>query len=59
MKEEIKSIIKDFHQRGIPIAAGFLYPFFGVLLSPMIGAAAMSASSISVLLNALRLKRIK
>lgn len=44
---------------GVPIAAGILYPFFGVLLSPMIAAAAMSLSSVSVILNALRLKKIK
>ncbi len=41
---------------GIPIAAGALYPFFGILLSPMLAAAAMSASSVSVLGNALRLR---
>ena len=41
---------------GIPIAAGVLYPFFGILLSPMLGALAMSFSSVSVIINALRLK---
>ena len=44
---------------GIPIAAGILYPFFGILLSPMIAAAAMSFSSVSVIANSLRLKNIK
>ncbi|MEI7962365.1 MAG: copper-transporting ATPase, partial [Verrucomicrobiota bacterium] len=44
---------------GIPIAAGLLYPIFGILLSPMISAAAMSLSSVSVIANSLRLRRMK
>jgi Cu+-exporting ATPase len=44
---------------GIPIAAGVLYPFFGLLLSPMIASAAMTFSSFSVIMNALRLRRLK
>jgi Cu+-exporting ATPase len=46
-----------YNAAGIPVAAGVLYPFFGVLLSPMIAAAAMSLSSVSVIGNALRLRR--
>jgi P-type Cu+ transporter len=48
-----------YNALGIPIAAGALYPFFGILLSPMIAGAAMSFSSVSVIANALRLRRIK
>jgi len=44
---------------GVPIAAGVLYPFFGILLSPIIAAAAMSFSSVSVISNSLRLRRVK
>jgi Cu+-exporting ATPase len=44
---------------GVPIAAGVLYPVFGLLLSPILAAAAMSLSSVSVIMNALRLRKIK
>jgi P-type Cu+ transporter len=47
-----------YNAAGVPIAAGALYPLFGVLLSPAIGAAAMALSSVSVVANALRLRRI-
>lgn len=47
-----------YNAAGVPIAAGALYPFIGLLLSPMIAAAAMSLSSVSVIANALRLKQI-
>ena len=46
-----------YNSLGVPVAAGALYPFFGLLLSPMIASAAMSLSSVSVISNALRLKR--
>jgi Cu+-exporting ATPase len=46
-----------YNSIGVPVAAGVLYPFFGILLSPMIAAAAMSFSSVSVIGNALRLRR--
>ncbi|MDD2581811.1 MAG: heavy metal translocating P-type ATPase [Desulfuromonadaceae bacterium] len=48
-----------YNTAGVPIAAGVLYPFFGILLSPMIAAAAMSFSSVSVITNSLRLKRVE
>ena len=44
---------------GVPVAAGVLYPAFGILLSPIIGALAISLSSVSVIANALRLRRLK
>ncbi len=48
-----------YNALGVPVAAGLLYPFFGILLSPVIAAAAMSLSSVSVVGNALRLRRAK
>ena len=48
-----------YNALGIPVAAGVLYPFFGILLSPVIAAAAMALSSVSVVGNALRLRRIE
>jgi Cu+-exporting ATPase len=48
-----------YNSLGVPVAAGVLYPFFGLLLSPLIAAAAMSFSSVSVVSNALRLRRVQ
>ena len=48
-----------YNSLGVPIAAGLLFPIFGVLLSPMIAAAAMSLSSVSVIGNALRLRTLR
>ncbi len=48
-----------YNSAGVPIAAGVLYPVFGILLSPMIAAAAMSFSSVSVISNALRLRKVR
>jgi Cu+-exporting ATPase len=48
-----------YNSAGVPVAAGVLYPFFGIVLSPIIAAAAMSFSSVSVITNALRLKNTK
>jgi Cu+-exporting ATPase len=48
-----------YNMVGVPVAAGVLYPFFGLLLSPMMAAAAMSLSSVSVIANALRLRRAR
>ena len=48
-----------YNVAGVPIAAGLLYPLFGLLLSPVVAAAAMALSSVSVIANALRLRRLK
>ena len=48
-----------YNTLGVPIAAGILYPFLGILLSPMLAAVAMSLSSVSVIVNALRLRNLK
>ncbi|MER3355708.1 MAG: hypothetical protein RLQ73_17295, partial [Hoeflea sp. D1-CHI-28] len=48
-----------YNTAGVPIAAGILYPFFGLLISPMFAAAAMSLSSVSVIGNALRLRAVR
>ena len=48
-----------YNTLGVPVAAGALYPFFGVLLSPILAGAAMSLSSVSVITNALRLRKVK
>jgi Cu+-exporting ATPase len=48
-----------YNVMGVPIAAGVLYPFFGILLSPIVASAAMTFSSVSVIANAPRLRRIE
>ncbi len=48
-----------YNSLGVPVAAGILYPFFGLLLSPVLAAAAMSLSSVSVITNSLRLRKVK
>ncbi len=48
-----------YNSIGVPIAAGVLYPAFGLLLSPILAAAAMSFSSVSVITNSLRLRKVK
>ncbi len=48
-----------YNTLGVPVAAGVLYPIFGILLSPIIAAAAMALSSVSVVGNALRLRRVR
>ncbi|EJF44968.1 copper-exporting ATPase [Capnocytophaga ochracea str. Holt 25] len=68
-KKLSKAVVKNIRENlffalvynsvGIPVAAGVLYPIFGILLSPMLGALAMSFSSVSVISNALRLRRTK
>ena len=47
-----------YNALGVPVAAGILYPFFGLLLSPIIASAAMTFSSVSVIMNALRLRKV-
>jgi P-type Cu+ transporter len=64
-----RSVMKNIRQNllfafiynsvGVPVAAGALYPFFGLLLSPILAAAAMSFSSVSVISNSLRLRAVK
>ena len=48
-----------YNVAGIPLAAGVLYPFFGLLLSPVVAAAAMALSSVSVIANSLRLRTVR
>jgi Cu+-exporting ATPase len=48
-----------YNAAGVPVAAGLLYPVFGLLLSPVIASAAMTFSSVSVIANALRLRRLR
>jgi Cu+-exporting ATPase len=48
-----------YNALGVPVAAGVLYPFFGILLSPIIAAAAMALSSVSVVANSLRLRQVR
>ncbi|HKO94046.1 MAG TPA: hypothetical protein VJU61_22990, partial [Polyangiaceae bacterium] len=48
-----------YNALGVPIAAGVAYPLFGLLLSPMLASAAMAFSSVSVIANALRLRRVR
>ena len=64
-KEAISNIRQNlgfafaYNAAGIPVAAGILYPVFGIVLSPVVGAAAMALSSVSVIANALRLARMR
>jgi len=48
-----------YNALGVPVAAGVLYPFFGLLLSPMLASAAMTVSSVCVITNALRLRKTR
>jgi Cu+-exporting ATPase len=48
-----------YNAAGVPIAAGVLYPLFGILLSPVLAAAAMALSSVSVVANSLRLRQLR
>jgi Cu+-exporting ATPase len=56
---DFQKLFPVYNALGVPIAAGILYPFMGVLLSPIFAAAAMSLSSVSVIGNALRLRTVR
>jgi cation transport ATPase len=56
---ELSVMLKAYNLLGVPVAAGVLYPVFGLLLSPMIAVAAMTLSSASVISNTLRLRKVE
>jgi cation transport ATPase len=58
-KDRVVAELQAVGTLGVPIAAGVLYPVFGLLLSPMLASAAMAFSSVSVISNALRLRHVR